>query len=117
MTTKNGRKTTDEVCAPSEAGEIGDDIKGRGLVKILMQPMHPVNQESSSLSSPKVRANMSVSRTNSLLCLPDRCTGYGRKEYAPLVPGEAMMTVKVHLAGTRQSQTACPARGPGNLHN
>jgi hypothetical protein len=64
VTTKNGRKTTDEVCAPSEAGEIGDDMKGRGLMKILMQPMHPVNQESSNLGNIEFRANLFVSWAN-----------------------------------------------------
>jgi hypothetical protein len=65
MTTENGRKTTDEVCAPSEAGELGDDMKGRGLIEILMQPMHPVNQESSNPGNVEFRANPFVSWADS----------------------------------------------------
>jgi hypothetical protein len=71
------------VCAPSEAGEIGDDMKGRELMKILMQPMHPVNGKSSNLGNIEFRANMFVSWPTCYYASQIAGTGGGREEYAP----------------------------------
>jgi hypothetical protein len=58
-------------------------MKGREMMKILMQPMHPVNGKSSNLGNIEFRANCTYRGPTCYYASQIAGTDYSREEYSP----------------------------------